>query len=472
MNFALYIDGEWISEEGRSTQPVLDPASGNTIGDLPIACLPDLDRALESAQRGFNEWHQVSAYDRSKILRGAAVLIRKRNEAIAMQLTGEQGKPLSEARAEVASTADMFDWFAEEGRRAYGRIIPGRFRGHRQFVWRVPIGPVAAFSPWNFPGVTPARKIAAALAAGCSCIIKPAEETPGTALELARALCDAGLPKGVLNVVFGDPGEISTYLVRSPIIRKVSLTGSTAAGRKIAALAAEGPKPATMELGGHAPVIVDETYDPEKAELAAIAKFRNAGQICLSPTRFFVHESIQKNFAQGLTKCAMALKVGDGRDPTTNMGPLANARRLENLESLIEDACRAGAQLMCGGQRLGNRGFFYAPTILVDVPETARIMNEEPFGPIAIVNSFSATEDAISCANRLPLGLAAYVMSDSESFVNRVTSQLQAGAIGINHYAVAYPETPFGGVKDSGYGSEGGREGLDAYLVTRFESHA
>lgn len=469
----LFIGGEWIAAGERATAPVVDPATGETVGQLPLAEAADLDRALEAARLGFARWRAVPAFERGKVLRRAADLIRERAEAIAVQLTLEEGKVLAEARQEAATAADIFDWFAEEGRRAYGRTIPARAEGARFTALREPVGPVAAFTPWNFPASGPARKIAASLAAGCACVIKPAEETPATALAIARALDDAGLPKGVLNVVFGDPAAVSAHLIASPVIRKVSFTGSTRVGRLLGALAADGVKPTTLELGGHAPVIVFEDADLDRAVSLALAqKFRNAGQVCTSPTRFYLHESLHDRFVSAFAQGAEAIMAGDGLSPQSRMGPLANARRMEAMEQMIDDALRAGAQLAAGGRRLSDRGFFWAPTVLAGAPNAARIMNEEPFGPVIVTQPFRDLDAVMAEANRLPFGLAAYAFTRSLATAGAVSERLESGMVGLNTFAITTPETPFGGVKQSGHGSEGGSEGLDAYLVTKFVSQA
>lgn len=467
----LYVDGAWLDPEGRRTQPVVNPATGEQIGILPHASTADLDRALEAARRGFQVWRKVAPNERSKVLRRAAALIRERADRIAAVLTMEEGKTVGESKLEVLSAAEVFEWMAEEGRRSYGRLIPARADGLRQMVVKEPVGPVAAFSPWNFPAVTPARKIAAALAAGCSCIIKPAEETPATALLIARALEEAGLPKGVLNVVFGVPSEVSTHLIASPIIRKISFTGSTAVGKLLAKLAADGVKRATMELGGHAPVVVFDDVDPEKvAPLAVAAKFRNAGQVCISPTRFYVHESVHDRFVDKFAELSAALPVGDGLDPAMKMGPLANPRRVDAMERVIGDAKARGAKLRTGGSRVGNAGNFWQPTVLSDIPEDAQMMNVEPFGPVAAMVRFKSFDEVVEKANRLPYGLAAYAFTGSARTATAIGEALESGLVGVNTFGVTVPETPFGGVKESGYGSEGGSEGLDAYLQTKFVS--
>ena len=466
---ALYIDGEWRSGQGRESEPVLDPATGSVLAELPHAKTADLEDALTAAERSFKSWRHVSAYDRSGVLRRAANLLRERLDHHASVLVMEEGKTLGEARGEISISADIFDWCAEEGRRAYGRIVPARNRGEYQLVNKVPLGPVAAFAPWNFPAITPARKIAASLAAGCTCILKPSEETPATALALARALHDAELPAGVLNIVFGIPGAVSEHLLTSPIIRKLSFTGSTVVGRELAKLAADRVIKSTLELGGHAPVLVFDDADIDLAvSQAVIWKSRNAGQVCTSPTRFYVQEGIFRRFVDQFSAAMEALRVGNGLDPDMNMGPLANERRLTALETLIDDAQRSGASLNVPGGRVKGSGYIYRPTVLSNIPEDARIMQEEPFGAVALINSFSTLDDAIALANRLPYGLAAYAFTSSLRTATAVSQEVDAGMIGVNTFSVAIPETPFGGTKNSGYGSEGGSEGLDGYLETRF----
>jgi succinate-semialdehyde dehydrogenase / glutarate-semialdehyde dehydrogenase len=466
---ALLIDGEWLPAGSRGSQPVIDPATQQPLGTLPHATTQDLDRALAAAQKGFRTWRAMSAFDRYQIIRKAADLVRQRKDHIARILTQEQGKIAAEAQIEVAVSADIFDWYAEEGRRAYGRIVPGRTAGLRQMVIQEPVGPVAAFTPWNFPALTPARKIGGALAGGCSLIIKPAEETPATCIELARAFQDAGLPAGVLNLVFGVPAQISEYLIKSPIIRKISFTGSVPVGKHLAMLAAQHMKRATMELGGHSPVIVTEDVDPEKtAEIAAKGKFRNAGQICVSPTRFFVHESIAERFAKRFAEVAGALTPGNGLDPKTGMGPLANPRRVEAMEGFVADARDRGGKITTGGTRSGKEGFFFKPTVVTGLDDDARLMREEPFGPVAPIVAFKTLDEAVTRANSLPFGLAAYAFTNSTRTAGILSDALEAGMVGINTFAISTPETPFGGVKDSGYGQEGGIEGLEAYTVKKF----
>lgn len=469
MDRVLRIGPERIGAADREALALVNPANGQTVGQIPVATTADLDDALAAADMAFKSWRKVSAYDRAAILHRAAALLRERAQSIAHFMTLEQGKPVADSVLEVNGAADIFDWFAEEGRRAYGRIIPARTPGVRNMVFREPIGPVALFTPWNFPVTIPARKIAAALAAGCSCIAKPAEETPSPTLAIAQALADAGLPDGVLNIVMGVPDHISTHLIASPVIRKISFTGSTRVGKHLAGLAAAGVKPATLELGGHAPTIVFADADIEKAAtMTARSKYRNAGQICIAPTRFYLHDSIHDRFVARFREVAASLRVGDGLDPATQMGPLANVRRIGAMEELVADARGAGAGLELGGERLGNQGYFWRPTILTDVPNQARIMNEEPFGPVAVTHRFSGFDEVVEQANRLPFGLSAYAFTNDGATAARIGEALESGMVGVNNMVLTTPETPFGGVKESGYGSEGGSEGLDSYLVTKF----
>ncbi len=467
----LFIAGEWVSKGERKSQPVLNPATGEVLGELPHATQADLDRALAAAQEGFKVWRDKLPEERSAVLRKAAALMRERGEQITTAATLESGKPIMQSRMELKMSSDVLEWYAEEGRRAYGRVLTQRQPGSRMYVVKEPVGPVAAFAPWNFPQGNPARKMGASLAAGCSCVFKPAEETPATALLMAKCMQDAGLPDGVLSVVFGVPHVISTYLLSSPVIRKMSFTGSVPVGKSLMKLAADNMIRTTMELGGHAPVLVFEDADVEKTlDMAVAAKFRNAGQVCVSPTRFFVHESIHTAFVEGFTERVEKLKIGNGLDENTQMGPLIHARRREAISALVDDAVAKGATLNTGGCAIDGPGNFYKPTLLSDVPLNARIMNEEPFGPVALINSFTDFDEVMKEANRLPFGLAAYAFTENSRRVNQLGEQLEAGMIGINSFAISVPESPFGGIKESGHGSEEGIEGLDACMVTKFIS--
>ena len=466
MHASLYVGGEW--RRTSVAKPVINPATGESVGTVAGTEPADLDDALATAAAGFRTWSQTLAHERGRRLIDGCRLIRERIDAIARVMTLEQGKPLAEAKGEIATSVDNLEWMAEEATRAYGRILVPRTPGIQQFVHREPIGPVAAFTPWNFPALTPLRKIGGALAAGCSLILKPSEETPLTAFELVRAFHDAGLPPGVLNLVFGRSAEISAHLIASPVIRKVTFTGSTTVGKHLLGLAAQGAKRATMELGGHAPVIVCDDVDvPAAATLAVKAKFRNAGQVCTCPTRFFVQQGVYDAFVDAFTAATRKIVVGNGLEAGVEMGPLANARQLASIEALVGDALAQGAHLTTGGERLGNDGLFYAPTVLADVPDTARMMSEEPFGPVAPIQKVASLDEAVAKANALPFGLASYVMTRSLSRADRLSRAIEAGMVVVNHFTVSTPASPFGGVKESGYGSEGGIEGLDAYLVTK-----
>jgi succinate-semialdehyde dehydrogenase / glutarate-semialdehyde dehydrogenase len=470
---SLFIDGSWGPAAAGRTIDVVNPATGDKIGTVPHAATSDLDRALEAAGKGFRTWRKVSAYDRSKVMRKAADLLRERADRIATLLTMEQGKPLAEAKGEVMAGADVIDWFAEEARRAYGRVIPARAEGVYQLVIKEPVGPVAAFTPWNFPINQVVRKLSAALAAGCSIIVKAPEETPASPAELIRAFADAGVPAGVINLVYGVPSEISEYLIPHPVIRKMSFTGSTVVGKQLAAIAGAHMKRVTMELGGHAPAIVFDDADVDVASrMLAGAKYRNAGQVCVSPTRMLVQEKVYERFVDGFIAHTQKLKVGDGLDSGTNMGPLANARRITAMESFIGDAQQKGATVRTGGSRIGNKGNFFEPTVLTDVPLEARVMREEPFGPLAIISPFRGFDDVVTEANRLPFGLASYAFTRSAKTANAIANSVEAGMMAINHMGLALPEVPFGGVKDSGYGSEGGSEAIEAYLNTKFVTQA
>ncbi|HEF4759593.1 TPA: NAD-dependent succinate-semialdehyde dehydrogenase [Pseudomonas putida] len=464
----LFIAGEWLAESGRAVQSVINPATGQACAQLSLASKEDLDQAIGAAAGAFQSWRNVPAPERASILRRAAGLIRTRIEELAAVLSQEQGKVLAEAKMEIGGAAEVIDWMADQGRRAYGRIVPARMPGWRTMVRKEPVGVVALFTPWNAPALCFAAKVASALAAGCTCIIKPAEEAPGIALGMARALHDAGLPAGVLNVVFGVPHEVSEHLIQSPVVRKVSFTGSVGVGRAIAALAAQNAKPATLELGGHAPALVFDDVDVVRvAKMAVASKFFNAGQICTSPTRFLVQRNVYEKFAEALGALARDINVGPGTEPGSMMGPLINERRVNAIASLVDDAKACGATVLAGGSRVDRDGFFFAPTVLGDVPLFARAMHEEPFGPLALITPFDDEEEALSIANDIPFGLAAYAFTANADRQLRLEDRLQAGIIRINSFAAAAPELPFGGVKDSGYGLEGGDEGLDAWLTTK-----
>ena len=464
----LFINGEWTSGSAGKSEPIVNPATGKVLARLAHAGPADLDEALHAADKGFKVWRKVSAFERSRLLRKAGEIIRGRADEIAELMTLEQGKPLAESKMETLAAADIMDWFAEEARRTYGRIVPARAEGVMQLVTKEPVGPVAAFTPWNFPINQAVRKVSAALAAGCSVILKGPEETPASCAALVRCYADAGLPAGVLNLVFGVPAEISEYLIPHPVIRKITFTGSTPVGKKLAALAGQHMKRITMELGGHAPAIVfgDADVDAAVKQLAGF-KYRNAGQVCISPTRFLVHESVYERFVDGFVQVAKKLKVGDGMDPATRMGPLANSRRVEAMQMFVDDAVAKGATLLTGGKRIGSEGCFFEPTVLGHVPAGARIMSEEPFGPVAPIVPFSSFDDVLAEANRLPFGLASYAYTRSSKTMQAIGAAIESGMVTINHIGFALPELPFGGVKDSGYGSEGGSEAIESYLNTK-----
>lgn len=466
----LFIAGKW-----RTTSqdiPVLNPATEEEIGRLPRASTRDLDDAVEAAVKGFRIWSRTAPRERADTILCAAALMRDRQEEIAHAITLEHGKPLKQARLEVIRGAEFFEWDAGEAMRTYGRIIPAA-PGHKFAVHHQPIGVVAAFSPWNFPMSQPARKIAGALASGCSIILKAAEETPAGAIHIAKTFEDAGLPPGVLNLVFGNPSEISGHLIPQDPVRLVAFTGSTAVGRHLTTLASQHMTSVLMELGGHAPVIVCEDTDVQTAGVSsAIRKMRNAGQVCTSPTRFFAHESIFEDYAAAFVNRAAATVVGNGLGPDVEMGPLANDRRVPALTDLVEDARSKGATVATGGTRCGDKGYFFQPTVLLNVPDNARIMQEEPFGPVAILNPVSSLDHAIQMANSVPYGLAGYAFTNRADYIDRLVDEVEVGNLSINTLEASMPETPFGGVKSSGYGREGGTEGLENYMTVKNVWHS
>jgi succinate-semialdehyde dehydrogenase/glutarate-semialdehyde dehydrogenase len=461
----LFIGGKWKSAEAG--EDVTNPADGTVLGHLPYASRADLDDALAAAQEGFQKWRKFAPADRERIMLRAVDYLNAHSEEIALGLVLDQGKTLEEARTEVQIAQDRITWDATEGRRVYGRIIPSA-PGLRKMVTRHPLGVVAAFTPWNYPLASPTRKVAGALAAGCSIILKGAEETPSGAVALVRAFAEAGVPDGVVNLVFGKPAEISAYLIPNPIVRLVTFTGSVPVGKHLAALCGQYMKPAIMELGGNSPVIVWDDIDPASTgQLSVRGKSRNAGQVCVSPTRFFVHDKVYDRFVAAFGEGAAALKVGSGTDPAIEMGPLANKRRLDAIETYIGDAVERGASLVAGGARIGNQGFLYPMTVLADVPDNARAMLEEPFGPLALISRIRSLDEAIAKANSVEFGLAAYAFTDSASVAAHISDELECGSLSINHYTSSFPDIPFGGIKDSGYGREGGTEGLNEYTFSK-----
>jgi succinate-semialdehyde dehydrogenase/glutarate-semialdehyde dehydrogenase len=463
----LHIDGEWIAAGSRRTHRVINPANGATLGELPLVDTADMDRALQAADRGYRLWKKSTAEERGRVLKGAANLIRQRVDHIARVATLEEGKTLAETRVEAMVTANLFEFYGEECRRTYGRVLV-RPTGTRSMVVKEPVGPVAAFAPWNFPIANPGRKLGAPIAAGCSVILKPAEEAPASAIEVVRALLDAGLPPGVCQLIFGVPDEVSRHLLASPIIRKLSFTGSTAVGKHLLTLAAATVKRTTMELGGHSPVIVFDDCDLGRTvEMLATAKFRNSGQVCVSPTRFYIQEGIYDKFVAAFTERVRKVNVGDGLLDTSHMGPMANPRRPAAMETFIADATSHGAKVHTGGERHGKEGLFFQPTVISDVPVNARIMNEEPFGPVAVLAPFATFDEVVEKANRLPYGLAAYAFTESAKRAMLIGDAIESGMVGINAVVMAAVDSPFGGVKESGFGSEDGPEGLAACLVTK-----
>ncbi|MES1949945.1 NAD-dependent aldehyde dehydrogenase [Salinisphaera sp. S4-8] len=470
---SLLINGEWRAAADGQTLPVINPATGEVIGEHAHARRADLDAALEAADAGFKHWRTVPAVKRAAILNKAANLLRERADDIARLMTIEQGKPLAEARGETLGAAGTLDWFAEEAKRIYGRVIPARAENVQQIAAKHPVGPVAAFTPWNFPLNQAVRKVSIALAAGCSIILKGPEDTPASVAELLRCYVDAGVPAGVVNLVYGVPSEISEYLIPHPVIRKISFTGSTAVGKQLAALAGAHMKRNTMELGGHAPTLVFDDADMKTAvKMSSIGKFMNAGQVCISPTRFLVQEGVYEQFVEQFVAAAKAVKIGNGLEEDTRMGPLVHDRRPRAVGDMIDDARQHGAEVHLGGRQADRPGYFFEPTVLSGLTHDMKIMNEEPFGPVAVINTFRDTDEAIAEANRLPYGLAAYAFTSSMKTAHRVGQEIEAGMISINHLGLALPETPFGGVKDSGYGSEGGSEAIESYLETRFVTTA
>jgi succinate-semialdehyde dehydrogenase/glutarate-semialdehyde dehydrogenase len=473
LDLKLYIDGKWRDGAAGKTLSVPNPATGQEIARLAHAEKADLEEAVAAAAKGFQTWRKVSPFERSKIMRKAGDILRSRADAIGKMLTEEEGKTIAESKGEVMAAADIIDWFAEESKRTYGRVIPARSEGVYQLVVKEPVGPVAGFTPWNFPVLQAVRKLSAALGTGCSIILKGPEEAPASTSELVRAFAEAGIPPAAMHLVFGTPAEISEFLVPHPVIRKISFTGSTVVGKRLAALAGQHMKRVTMELGGHAPAIVFEDADIAAAtKMLGGFKYRNAGQVCGAPTRFLVHEKVYDNFVESFVSLAKNLKVGDGMEADSRMGPLANTRRVTAMEGFIADAVQKGAEVAAGGRRIGNKGNFFEPTVLTKVSRDARIMNEEPFGPIALMQPFRDFDEAMAEANRLPYGLASFAFTKSAKTANAVAANVEAGMMSINHIGLALPEVPFGGIKDSGYGTEGGADAMEPYLNSKFITQA
>jgi succinate-semialdehyde dehydrogenase/glutarate-semialdehyde dehydrogenase len=471
-NTELFINGKWRAAISNDWLDVINPATEESVGKVAVAQISDLDEALDAANAAFKLWRNTPPFARYKIMRRAADLLRERADSVAKIMTIEQGKPIAEAKGETMLGADTIDWYAEEGRRAYGRVIPSQLANVNQIIIKEPVGPVAAFSPWNFPINQAVRKISGAVAAGCSIILKGPEDTPASCAELVRAFADAGIPDGVINLVYGVPADISNYLIPHPIIKKISFTGSTAVGKELAALAARHMKLSTMELGGHAPAIVFNDADLAAAlDVLTTQKFRNAGQVCVAPTRFLIQDELYEKFVDGYVQLANKVQLGNGLETSTSMGPLAHDRRLAAVEELVQDAVDLGAKIHCGGQRPKNVGYFYPPTVLTGVPKSARMMNEEPFGPVIPISSFTTVDEVLEEANRLPYGLSAYAYTASSETADRVGREIESGIIGINHHGQPAIETPFGGVQDSGQGKENGSEGLESYMHSKLISH-
>jgi succinate-semialdehyde dehydrogenase/glutarate-semialdehyde dehydrogenase len=470
-SLGLLIDGVWRQGAGGRTIEVLNPENERVIGHVPAAEESDIDEAIDAAERGFAIWRDTPIATRTAILMKAGTLLRERSAEIGRIMTLEQGKPLKESINEASRIANSIEWDAQDARRIYGRIIPSE-HDLQLSVHRHPVGPVAGFTPWNFPAGSPNRKIAGALAAGCSVVIKPSNETPGTACALAQCYLDAGLPAGVLNVVFGPSAMISEKLIDSPVMRFVAFTGSIPVGKALAAMAGTAMKPTIMELGGHAPVIVCKDADPVvAARRSAAAKWANAGQVCTSPSRLIVHESLHDEFVAEFIKATRELKVGNGLEPGIDIGPLANKRRLDSVTTLVDEAVARGAKVELGGTRLGEKGYFYAPTVLTNVPLDAKVMVDEPFGPIAPIIPFTDLDEALAIANSLEFGLAAYAFTESTATADTLVRGFEAGILSINHCGGSTPEAPSGGVKSSGHGREGGTEGVEAFLITKRVSH-
>lgn len=462
----LFLNGEWVYDRDPYTY-VINPSNESKLAPVPKATDADLQRALSAAERGFRVWRDTPPQQRVAIIQKAVKLARERIDAIATVLSLENGKPFEHARAEIDRSMNFYEWEMGQALRAYGTIVPGASQ-MQKFVIKQPIGPVFAVTPWNVPMSSAARKTSAALAAGCSVILKPAEETPGTACELVRCFEEAGLPPGVLNLVLGDPAHISSTLIASPVTRMVTFTGSVHIGKHLSQLAASVMKPVLMELGGHAPVLVGASVNAtEVGRISALAKTRAAGQICASPSRFIVHQNSYSEFVASFAKTLNELRVGDGLQPGVEMGPVANVRRLSAAQSLVDDAKNRGANVAAGGHRLGDRGYFFAPTLLTDVPLDADVMTIEPFGPVAACVPAVDLDHAISIANSLSVGLAAYAFTNSLDEAEQLGRRLECGVLSINHFDTPDADTPFGGVKETGIGREGGPSSLDAYLVTK-----
>jgi succinate-semialdehyde dehydrogenase/glutarate-semialdehyde dehydrogenase len=471
----MYIDGRWFAPAGGKTLGVINPADESTLAEVAYGTRADADRAIEAAANALPAWRMLTAYERAKILKKTAELMRERADLIARTLTREQGKPLPEAKAEVLHSADTFEWFAEEGKRAYGRIIPPSNVAKRHHAIKHAVGVVGTITPWNFPAALPSRKIAPALAAGCTVVSRPADQTPLTLLHIFQCLADAGVPPGVANLVIAPSRQVADAFFTHPAVKKVSFTGSTEVGKELIKRSADGVKRLSLELGGHAPLIVFPDADINQvAQAAVIGKFRNNGQVCIAPSRFYIHEKVSKDFTEAAVELTKKLKIGNGLDDGVQVGPMFEAKAIEKTASLVDDAKGKGAKILTGGgpSTRFERGYWFEPTVIREVDGAMRIMTEEPFAPVMPILDFSKLDDVIAAANNTPYGLAAYVFTNDLTVAARMAEGLEAGIIGINDPVPATPQCPFGGMKESGLGRELGIEGLDAYLETKYVSIA
>jgi succinate-semialdehyde dehydrogenase/glutarate-semialdehyde dehydrogenase len=469
----MYIDGRWVDAADGRTLAVINPADESTVAEVAYGTRADAERAIEAAAKAFPAWKAASAYDRAKVLKRTAELLRERADTIARTLTREQGKPFPEAKAEVMHSADTFEWFAEEGKRAYGRVIPPSNVAKRHYAIKHPVGVVGTITPWNFPAALPSRKIAPALAVGCTVVSRPADQTPLTLIQMFQCLADAGVPPGVANLVLAPARPVADAFFEHPAVQKISFTGSTEVGKELIRRSADGVKRLSLELGGHAPLIVFPDADvAQVAQAAVIGKFRNNGQVCIAPSRFYVHESISKDFTEAAVELTKKLKIGNGLEEGVQVGPMFEAKALEKTAGLIDDARSKGAKVLTGGGRSSrfDKGYWFEPTVLRGVDGGMRVMTEEPFAPVMPLLDFSKLDDVIAAANNTPYGLAAYVFTNDLTVATRMAEGLEAGIIGINDPVPATPQCPFGGMKQSGLGRELGYEGLDAYLETKYVS--
>jgi succinate-semialdehyde dehydrogenase/glutarate-semialdehyde dehydrogenase len=469
----MYIDGQWCAAGDGKTMGVINPATEEVIADMAFGSRSDVKRALEAASRAMVGWMKQTPWERAKVLKRTAELMRERADAIARTLTMEQGKPLAESKAEVLHSADTFEWFGEEGKRAYGQVIPNSVAGKRHVTVKHPVGVVGAISPWNFPITLQSRKIAPALAAGCTIVTKPASQTPLCLVQVFECMIEAGLPAGVANLVTGPAQDVADEFLENPICRKISFTGSTEVGKQLMRGAADGLKRLSLELGGHAPFIVFPDADPEAgAKIAVTGKFRNNGQVCIAPSRFYVHKDVEKKFTEATVEFARALKVGNGLESGVEIGPMFEKRAMENTVKLVDDARQVGAKILTGGKRdeRFDKGYFFQPTVLASVPANAKMLTDEPFAPVMPILDFKHLDDVIRAANNTRYGLAAYVFTNDLTAAWKMAEGLEAGIIGINDPVPATPQCPFGGMKESGLGRELGHEGLEAYLETKYVS--